>query len=480
MNRQISKQITSSLQKRIFISLLCLGLAAHITGCASGSSEEASAGGDETFAEEGSGDYADDSGDSGDSGGGDDSASGEETEVAEDGGEKDLGEEVADSGGDDLGLDDEGSGEAKEGDVAAKDGAEDDLSLDDEEGLPEDVAANAAPTEPAPIDNNMAAVEATPAPTDTPPTDAQVFNEVPPSDTSAPPAAPTSFAPLKKMKTEAFKVGDTNLNRVYLARPGETRPAIAEKIYGDKSRSKDLLKWNGFLSRGVKTGDKIYYQSPSNPTDTNMMTYYEDMGVPAQNYTSREGDNIREVSKTLLGDKDSWKEVWSTNPEIESKGNIPAGLNVRYWPEGSVAAPVVAKNDPTPPPIEQPPIDPVQPPPVEQPPVAMETPPPIDPIAQMTPVPVESAVPAVGQVEPPPPPPPVDPPVATEPAPAPPAHAKEKEPPADMAATGTEEADNMMMMGLAGIVLLAAGSVFMLMRRNRSRKVDLTQTTQVG
>ena len=38
----------------------------------------------------------------------------------------------------------------------------------------------------------------------------------------------------------------------------------------------------------------------------------------------------------------------------------------------------------------------------------------------------------------------------------------------------------MMMMGLSGIILLAAGAVFFMIRRNKSRKVDLTQTTQVG
>lgn len=483
----------TSLSKRLLISLLAIGMAGHLTGCAmGGSSDESSADGGETFAEESAGDFEE----------GSEVAEGEEapaegeesTEVVE--GEEapadDMSTEVADSAegdaaGDDMALGDE----AAAGDVAAND--DDELSLDDEEGLPSDIASNDMAAEPAPV------IEEPP----TAPTDAPVFSD---NATDAPvdsgtevaasaPVESSGWVPVKKVKSMAFSAGGTNLNRVYLARAGETRPEIAQKIYGDKSRSKDLLKWNGFLSRGVKVGDKIYYSSPTNPTDTNMMTYYEDVGIPAQNYVSRDGDNIREVSKTLLGDKDSWKEVWATNPDIESKGDIAAGLNVRYWSSDAAAAPhapVLAQNpaDVAPPadvgydPLAQNPTptpamaDPLNAPPADvlapNDPVAqmgqMQDPTTHDPMAQPTGTPA-SVPPAVGTTEVPPAPP-MDPPPA---APAEPKVAAHEQPHGS-----TEEADNMMMMGLAGIILLAAGAVFVLMRRNRSRKVDLTQTTQVG
>ena len=485
----------TSLSKRLLIALLSIGVAGHLTGCAmGGSSDETTADGGETFAEESSGDFAegDEPVDGEEVAEGDEApADGEEgTEVAEgdaaaegdDMAAEVEGTEVAE--GDDMSLD----GDAGSGDVAAMD--DDELSLDDEEGLPSDIASNDLGAEPAPIIDEPAAA----------PTDAPVFadnaTDVPSDSVSSAdsaPSEPTAWVPVKKVKSASFMAGDTNLNRVYLARAGDTRPGISQKIYGDKTHSKDLLKWNGFLARGVKTGDKIYYASPTNPTDTNMLTYYEDVGVPAQNYVSRDGDNIREVSKTLLGDKDSWKEVWATNPDVESKGDIAAGLNIRYWPDGSApAAPVMAQN-----PADIPPADPMMgqdplaqqgmPPvagndPLAQPPADVLAPndpvgmPPQDPggmamndpLAQPTGTPA-SVPPAVGTTEPPPPPPPADPPADTRTAGTDPAMGH-----------GTEEADNMMMMGLAGIVLLAAGAVFFLMRRSRSRKVDLTQTTQVG
>lgn len=452
-------------------------MAGHLSGCAMGGSsdEDAAATGDETFAEESSGDFAE----------GEAPADGEEApadgEVAEGDAAPaegdDLESEVAEAGADaapgedDLGGDDlaiEGEDELA-GDLAAE--GDDELSLDDEGGLPTEVAGNEGPPI---IDEPPTAA----------PTDAPVFAETAPeAPVDAAPAEPKAWAPLKKMKTAAFDAGGANLNRVYVARPGDTKQGVAEKLYGDKKRAKDLSKWNGFLSRGVKTGDKIYYSSPTNPTDTNMMTYYEDVGVPAQNYVTRDGDNIREVAKTLLGDKESWKEIWVTNQDIESKGDLAAGLNIRYWPEGSAPAPIMAGTE-TPPPQDPAGMDPLaqqqapatgNPDPLAIPPadplaaggglapndpVASNPP---DPIAAPTGTPASDAPPVVGSTEQPPP---------TEKPP--------RQPVADASASGTEEADDMMMMGLGGIVLLAAGAVYFLMRSRRSRKVDLTQTTQVG
>lgn len=516
MNKK-SSTVDTSISKRLLISLLTIGMALNISGCSSGgSSDDESGGGDETFAEESSGDFED-----GEEGGEEasDVADGENGSDLEEGGE--FTEEGAEEGadvaeGDDVGeelgdeeLDGEladsseesGDGLVEEGggDVAASD--DDELSLDDEEGLPEDVAGGSG-NEPS-VDA-MAPIEEP----STPPTDAPVFADNVETPVDAPVDAPIDapmeepapakvWLPLLKVKSAAFEAGGTNLNRVYVGRPGDTVKGVAEKLYGDSGRSSDLRNWNKFLSRGVKTGDKIYYSSPTNPTDTNMLTYYEDVSIPAQNYVSRDGDNIREVSKTLLGNNDSWKEIWATNPDVESKGDIPGGLNLRYWPEDSVPAPVLAN---TLPPVDPNQFgqDPLAQQPMGQDPLAQQQPmmgqdslgmppsdplPPSDPVAQMPPIdPLAQPTPAsdptiVGTTEPPPPP--IDPPqldqAPSEPATQAAATVDNSDPVA-----GTDEADQMMTMGLAGIVLLAAGAVFFLMRRNRSKKIDLTQTTQVG
>lgn len=516
--KNIRNAFSTLLTKRLFTALLVVGLAGHLTGCAmGGSSDEEATTGDETFAEESSGDFED-----GEVAEGEEAADdGEASEELADSGEElaegdDLEGEVAEAGEEALEGDDLDVAEGSEGDLVEDEGLDvadagedldDELSLDDEEGLPSDIASNDTGEAPPIIEEPAtdAPIFAEPSTDQTSDVPVESFadsggSEAPmDSGFSAPVEAPT-WVPVKKVRTEAFMAGSTNLNRVYVARPGDTVSGIAEKIYGDKSRASDLRSWNGFLSRGSKTGDKIYYSSPTSPTDSNMMTYFEDAGVPAQNYVSRDGDNIREVSKSLLGDNDSWKEIWATNQEIESKGDIPSGLNIRYWPDGAApAAPIMAQAPDQNPMGDVPPASPdagsFDPLAQQQPSAGGMDPlsqPPADPLAPNDPVagmqnggsdqqyndPLSaptgtpaSVPPAVGSTEVPPPP--MDPP------PPPPVQASA--PPMDaLGGESTEEADNMMMMGLAGIVLLAAGSVFFLMRRSRSRKVDLTQTTQIG
>lgn len=197
--------------------------------------------------------------------------------------------------------------------------------------------------------------------------------------------APKPVASLKKVKAAPFKQGGVLANTVYIARDGDNMDSVAQKT---GASAKDLKKVNSFLSRGVKVGDKIYYNSAKRPTDADrMLTYYEDNGIPEQLYTSKAGENIKDVAKNLLGHKDSWKELWATNA-VESKGALDEGTSLRYWPSGAVEAPNMAANEP--PPIQEPtaelPPPPAPdaaaaaaiapPPPAEPPPAAMPEPPP--------------------------------------------------------------------------------------------------------
>ena len=46
------------------------------------------------------------------------------------------------------------------------------------------------------------------------------------------------------------------------------------------------------------------------------------------------GQNIRKVASQLLGHANSWKEIWATNSDLDSKGIVDSSITVRYWPEG--------------------------------------------------------------------------------------------------------------------------------------------------
>ena len=141
------------------------------------------------------------------------------------------------------------------------------------------------------------------------------------------------LVPVKKMKASVYQIGGVNINRLYIVRPDDTMEFISMKIYGN-DRSEELYSYNShFRGKSLKVGDKIYYPSPINPDDPVMKTYYEDNNQQPQYYVTKEGDNLRKFSKDLLGHPRSWMEIYATNENIESKGRLPAGLQIRYWTE---------------------------------------------------------------------------------------------------------------------------------------------------
>ncbi len=327
------------------------------------------------------------------------------------------------------------------------------------------------------------------------PTDDKLFaeNGAPPADPGAPPdvtatpqdagaaaaleptGTPTEGAmaeastpvvlPYEKIKTEPFEKKGALLNRVYLAREKDTAKGISEKIYGNASRVKDLKAWNpGLKNHAPRVGDKIYYSSPKDPQDnTKMLVFYEEMGVGAQSYMTQPGDDIRKVSKKLLGHKDSWKEIYATNLALENKmGKAPEGMELRYWPSMNEATTV--------PPVA------VNPSGGGLPPDAMTN---TDPNVAIgtTGQPPQQVAPPPPMVEPPPPPPPMVEPVAQG---SPPIEKQVKKPASPaQSLDATADPDQTMMMLAGGLLIVAAMAAFVVIRRQRAKRIDLSQQTQV-
>ncbi len=160
---------------------------------------------------------------------------------------------------------------------------------------------------------------------------------------------------VKKMKTVPYSKNGVLVNAIYFVRESDTLRTIADRIYGQGS-AVDFTMVNPHLRKGaLKVGQKVYYNSPARAQDrSRLLTYYEDARMPVQIYSAQKGENIRTVSKKLLGHNRSWMEVWATNQQIESKAGLEAPFQVRYWNGGAAPAPVtptLAKND-NPPPVE--------------------------------------------------------------------------------------------------------------------------------
>ena len=423
----------------------------------------------------------------------------------------------------DLSVDD--GGEAKSGEAVAENESTGGDELSPEEKLPSEeegkVAENSEVTSddlseaPAAEEssetqvaaNDETAPTATPEPTDptaeAPPPAEMAATEAPPAEESAPVPEPEYEAPkptiasLKKVSTQPWKAGKTLVNAVYIVRNGDTADSISQKLFGAKDKVKQLCKVNSFnCNRGLKVGDKMYYNSPQRPTDdTIVKTFYEDAGIAPQTYTAKAGDNIKNLGKTLLGHERSWMELWATN-DVESKGDLDEGTQLRYWSSDAAPTQMMAANEspteeapadaavsgsmpPTAegevaaaaPPAEEGALPPGEALPAEGVPPAQDlaaAPPPPAPSEQpssdLPPPPDQaSAGAAAGSIEPPPPPPP-----------PPPAENQMADASAEM-----QDPNQTMALGVAAVLLLAAAALFISIRKKRQRRsIDFNTTTQ--
>ena len=179
------------------------------------------------------------------------------------------------------------------------------------------------------------------------------------------PNAALGLVPVKKMKTTPYRIRGTLVNAIYIARPGDDINSISQKIY-NSDRTEDILNASPWLRNGIKVGDKVYYNSPQRPNDeSQLLTFYEDLGLSPQTYVSKAGDNIRVVAKDLLGHDRSWMEIYATNLDVETKAELMEGTTLRYWPENvaSTGTQTMAMNDAPAPPPEEPMMDEEMPPP---------------------------------------------------------------------------------------------------------------------
>lgn len=286
------------------------------------------------------------------------------------------------------------------------------------------------------------------------------------------PAPAPVVASLKKIDETPRTVAGQLLNGVYVARPKDTWKSISTTVYGSANKVSDLKAANSWIKGQPKGGDKVYYNSPQRPTDNaRVLTYYEDAGMVPEVYVAKDGDNLKKVSKELLGYDNAWKEVWATN-SVDSKAELTAGTELRYW--RSAPAPMV------------PPAMPDQ---AQD--VAMNNPPPVQDMAPPPPMNDFPPPPPVNEMPPPPdmamnempPPPDMAPPPDLPPPP--PAEAVNPPPPPAMAqATGEEmPADQDTMMMLGGGAIIAAGLALLLVVRKRRQQRDMAAAfndTHVG
>lgn len=149
-------------------------------------------------------------------------------------------------------------------------------------------------------------------------------------------AQSTVLPEIQKIQLVPWRDGDTLVNAVYFARPGDTFKSISKKLYGDSKKQSLLKKVNPGIE-SVKAGDAIYYNSVNRPDDeTKVLTFAEDNGVASETFVAQGGENIKALSKKLLGYSSAWKEVLATNPQMSANDGIAPGMEIKFWNSSSV------------------------------------------------------------------------------------------------------------------------------------------------
>lgn len=476
------------MMRGLFLSVLSLTVTLQLTGCSLFSSDKAENGADSTEQVETAEDSLADSTDSKPEG---DTASTEDESLFDESTDA-SGEPKADAKTD-LAQTTE-SGSAASDDTAFPETPMDDSKTTADTGVKLDEGTSGtldSSTDSGSLDSSSTSDTLSANPPDsTPVTTEDVAAAATDSGEVSSPVVPSS-APLKKVESAPLKRGGALLNRVYLAREGDTWKSVSQRIYG-RNRSKEIKKWNPFIKRNLKVGDKVYYNSPKSPEDSaQMLTYFEENGVAPQTYVAKSGDDLKSVSKQLLGNSRSWMEVYATNPNLESKDGLVEGTELRYWGSDALAsiAPATSAStnasmaqssgandganssstppgdmaNQTPPPTDLSMNQPGDIPPPTTPDATGGGAPSDDPFAQAPP-PVDA-----GSVPPPPPTDLGNPTSETAPPPPPPADGATE----DIDAEASDKTELMIMVGIAVVVL--ALIVFFIKRRKKN-EIDLGQT----
>lgn len=179
--------------------------------------------------------------------------------------------------------------------------------------------ANAAAT--APMNTGMEASSPAPAVTETVPVDASAT----PATTSSEPAA---------LVSGPTTLPESGSKMAYYVMRGDTLAAIAQKIYGNRSKWKALQSENGLSDANrIYPGDVIYYTL--NDASKAFAEKYE--SGARQSYTVAKGDTLSQLAAKFYGTQGAWRAVWKENPQVTNPDRIRVGMVLSFRAANKVA-----------------------------------------------------------------------------------------------------------------------------------------------
>lgn len=150
-----------------------------------------------------------------------------------------------------------------------------------------------------------------------------------PTDAAVPTdAAPVETAPATTpVASVSGPLPESGTKMAYYIRPGDTIASIAQKIYGNKSKWRELASENNIVNPNrIYSGDVLYYTLDD--ASKNFADSYE--SAPKSSVTVQAGDTLSQIAAKVYGNESEWRTLWKENPQIHNPDVISAGMVVSF------------------------------------------------------------------------------------------------------------------------------------------------------
>lgn len=201
-----------------------------------------------------------------------------------------------------------------------------------------EMGAEAMPMEEAPMNpaaDPMASADPTAAdpmaadPMAADPMAGEVATETAPTEGESFPAAsdaPVAEAPAAPAAAGGY-VPENGSKMAYYIQKGDSLGSIAQKIFGDKAKWKELAAANNLQDPNkIYAGDALYYTVSD--SSRGFADKYE--AAPRQSVTVAQGDTLSSISAKVYGSQGSWRTLWKENPQVKNPDLLSVGQTLFY------------------------------------------------------------------------------------------------------------------------------------------------------
>lgn len=148
-------------------------------------------------------------------------------------------------------------------------------------------------------------------------------------------------APPMLAATAGSSLPEMGSRMTYIVKKGDTLGDIAQAIYDDKSKWRDLAAWSGFANPHlIFPGNIVYYQYTEKSAE--FATRYE--GQKKSEVVVQAGDTLSGIAANVYGDLSSWVLIWRYNGHIANPDKIKPGQIIYYPEQGFLSASEVIGN----------------------------------------------------------------------------------------------------------------------------------------